>query len=160
MTRRTRRLPVLGLLLLLTACFGEGTEGIPPPPPDALDQAGPSGPHTTIAGPAGTTPAPDIATRRYPVPPARLFEAITAVAATEPRSFPLARDPDRLEAAYVVRSQVFGFPDVVLLRVGAAAEAGSTLVLHSASRYGEYDFGVNKARLVHWLARLDAVLPP
>ncbi|MDB5373757.1 MAG: hypothetical protein JWP04_2399 [Belnapia sp.] len=147
-------------LLLLAACFGEGAEGIAPPPPGALEQAGLSGPHTAIAAPAGTRPAPDIVTRPYPVPAAQLFAAITAVAATEPRSFPLDRHPERLEAAYVVRSRVIGFPDVVLLRVTAAGDAASTLVLHSSSRYGHYDFGVNKARLAHWLARLDVVLPP
>ena len=108
----------------------------------------------------GDQPGPDLVTRRYPLPAARLFTAITAVAATEPRTEPLTAYADRLEASFVVRSRVFGFPDVILLRVTPQGEAASTLTLHSSSLYGYSDFGVNRRRLEHWLARLETVLPP
>lgn len=147
----------LALLLLLPGCLGEE---IPSPAPGAMAQAAPSGPHTAIAAPAGTSPAPDITTRRYPLPAARLFTAITAVAATEPRTAPLTAYPARLEASFVSRSRVFGFPDVVLLQVIPQGEAASALTLHSSSLYGYSDFGVNRRRLEHWLARLETVLPP
>lgn len=146
----------LALLLVLPGCLGEE---IPLPAPGAMAQAAPSGPHTAIAAPAGTSPAPDLVTRRYPLPAARLFTAITAVAATEPRTEPLTAHADRLEASFVSRSRVFRFPDVVLLRVTPQGEAASDLTLHSSSVYGEYDFGVNRRRLEHWLARLEKVLP-
>ena len=134
----------LALGLLLPGCLGEE---IPAPPPGALDQAAPSGPHTAIA------------TRSYPLPAVRLFTAITAVAATEPRTEPLTTYADRLEASFVARSLVFGFPDVILLRVTPQGEAASALTLHSSSLYGYSDFGVNGRRLEHWLARLEKVLP-
>ena len=143
-------------LLLLPGCIGED---IPSPQPGVMAQAGPSGPHTAIAAPAGTTPAPDIATRRYPLPAAQLYAAITAVAATEPRTMPLTAYPDRLEASFVSRSRIFGFPDVILLRVIPQGKAASDLALHSSSIYGYSDLGVNRRRLEQWLARLDAVLP-
>jgi hypothetical protein len=126
----------LALLLLLPGCLGET---IPAPPPGALDQAGPSGPHTAVA------------TRGYPLPAARLFTA---------RTEPLTAYADRLEASFVARSRIFGFPDVILLRVTPQGEAASTLTLHSSSLYGYSDFGVNGRRLEHWLARLGTVLPP
>lgn len=146
----------LALLLLLPGCLGET---IPAPPPGALDQAAPSGPHTAIAAPAGRVPAPDLTTRRYPLPAARLFTAITAVAATEPRTEPLTTYPAQLEASFVARSRIFGFPDVILLRVTPQGEAASDLTLHSSSLYGYSDLGVNRRRLEHWLVRLETVLP-
>lgn len=153
-----RRLPVLMIGLLLSGCSGHGAEGQPVPPPGALDVLQrPSSPNTALAAPSGFKPTPDILTPRYGVPPQALYSAIRQIAAEMPRTYPLSNKDDRLEAAYVARSRVFNFPDTIMLKV-AAVPGGSTLVLYSASRYGESDFGVNKARVTAWLAALDTIL--
>ncbi|MCW3475723.1 DUF1499 domain-containing protein [Limobrevibacterium gyesilva] len=150
----TRLLPLL-LGLLLPACSGHGAEGLPVPPPmDMTRIERPATPNTALAAPAGFTPAPDIATRRYDVPPARLYAAIRAVAAAQPRTFAHAAYDDRLQAHYVARSALLNFPDLIAVQV--TPESG--LILWSRSVYGRSDFGVNRRRVATWLAALDAAL--
>jgi uncharacterized protein (DUF1499 family) len=60
----------------------------------------------------------------------------------------------------VVRSAVFNFPDLVTAQVAPDGENASTLILYSRSVYGRSDFGVNRKRLLSWLAAFDASLPP
>ncbi len=149
-----RFLPVL-LVLPLLACSGHGAGGLPTPPPMDMGRiVRPATPNTALAAPAGFTPTPDLVTRRYDVPPALLFAAIRQVAAAQPRTFPAALYHDRMQAHYVARSRIFNFPDLITVQVNPDA----TLVLWSRSVYGRSDFGVNRARLEHWLAALDAVL--
>jgi uncharacterized protein (DUF1499 family) len=150
-----RRLLPAALGLLLAGCSGHGAEGIKVPPPmDFSHLTRPSTPNTALAAPAGFVPAPDIVTRRYPVPPDRLYAAIKAVALAQPRTYPLVAYDDRRQAHYVARSRVFNFPDLIAVQVG---DDGS-LILWSRSVYGESDLGVNRRRLAAWLAALDAAL--
>lgn len=149
-----RILPLLAGLLM-SGCSGHGAEGIPVPPPmDFSHLARPGSPNTALGAPAGFTPAPDIVTRVYPVPPERLYAAVKAVALAQPRTFLHVAYDDRRQAHYVARSRVFNFPDLIAARV----EDDSTLILWSRSVYGESDLGVNRARLVAWLAALDVAL--
>ncbi|MBN8890429.1 MAG: hypothetical protein BGP12_16600 [Rhodospirillales bacterium 70-18] len=161
--------------LVFPACGLPGAQGLPVPPPMTLPGLHrPDSPNTALAAPAGFTPAPDIVTRAYPVPPATLYTAIRAVAAAAPRSFPQVAYDDRLQAHYVVRSKLLNFPDLVTIQVipgpvvpgpvvpgqvtPGQGTPGSGLILWSRSVYGRSDFGVNKARLAGWLAALDARL--
>ena len=156
--RLARSILLLVIGMLLSGCSGHGAEGQPVPPPGALDiLQRPSSPNTALAAPSGYKPVPDILTPRYGVPPQALYTAIRRIAAEMPRTYPLSNADDRLEASYVARSRVFNFPDIIMLKV-SAVPGGSTLVLYSASRYGESDFGVNKTRLTAWLAALDTML--
>ena len=88
------------------------------------------------------------------MPPDRLFAAIRQVADSQPRSFLQVAYPERLQAHYVLRSDWFNFPDLVTVQV----TPDSRLILWSRSVYGRSDLGVNKARLIAWLAALDRVL--
>lgn len=149
------KVPTMLLALLLPAC-GDGTSGIAPPP--MMDMAHierPKTPNTALAAPAGFRPEPDIATRAYPLPAAALYAAVTAVAAAQPRTFLLRAYDGQLQAHYVARSAVFGFPDLVAVQVTAEGAEQSRLVLWSRSRYGQSDLGVNARRLRAWLAALD-----
>ena len=74
---------------------------------------------------------------------ARLFAAVHAVAAAQPRTFLAASYPDRLQDHWVARSAVFNFPDLITVQVAAAGPT-STLVLYSRSVYGRSDLGVNR----------------
>ena len=83
--------------------------------------------------------------------------ALRRIASTEPRVYPLGRFNDKLQAAYVARSRVLNFPDLV--QVAAVPDGqGSWPVIYSRSVYGRYDFGVNRQRVETWLSRIpDAI---
>jgi hypothetical protein len=150
--------------LLLPACAATGAAGLPVPPPmDFSALVRPATPNSALAGPAVPGPhagAPDIVTPVYPVPAARLFAAVRAVAAGQPRIFPAAAYPERGQLHWVARSAVFNFPDLVTAQVVAEGADASVLVLYSRSVYGRSDLGVNLARLRVWLAALNTMLVP
>ena len=146
------RLAALLLALLLPACRGTGADGLPPPEPmDMARLARPSTPNTALAAPQGFSPAPDIATHRYSVPPYRLYAAIRSVAQAQPRTHLHAAFDARRQAHFVARSALLNFPDLIAVQVTPESD----LILWSRSVYGRSDFGVNRARLEAWLAALD-----
>lgn len=149
------RVAALLLGLALPGCSGHGADGLPVPPPVDMGRlVRPSTPNTALAAPAGFTPAPDIATRRYDVPAAALYRAVRQVAAAQSRTFLQVAYDDRLQAHYVARSAMLNFPDLIAVQVNP----DGTLVLWSRSVYGRSDLGVNRRRLTRWLGALDAAL--
>jgi uncharacterized protein (DUF1499 family) len=147
--------------LLLPACGAPGAQGLPVPPPlDMAQLARPASPNTALAAPAGFRLAPDVVTPAYRVPAARLYAAIRAVAAAQPRTYPAAEYPDRLQADWVARSAVLNFPDMVTAQATSAGTDSATLVLYSRSVYGYGDLGTNRRRVEAWLAALDRTLQP
>ncbi len=141
--------------LILPACAAPGAEGLPVPPPmDMAALVRPATPNTALAAPDGFRPAPDIVTRRYAVPPQRLYDTVRRVALAQPRTFAQVAYDDREQAHFVARSLVFNFPDLIAVQV--TPESG--LILWSRSVYGRSDLGVNHQRLQAWLAALDAAL--
>lgn len=150
------RVAALLVALLLPACRGTGADGLPVPEPmDMARLSRPGTPNTALAAPPGFTPAPDIETRRYPVPPDRLYAAIRSVALAQPRTHLHAVFDGQLQAHFVARSALLNYPDLIAVQV--TPESG--LILWSRSVYGRSDFGVNRARLAAWLAALDVALP-
>ena len=107
--------------------------------------------------PAGFQPVPDILARPYSMPAPALYAALQDVALRQERVFPLAAYPERGQAFWVARSAVFNFPDVISAEIRANTPETSTIVLYSRSIYGSSDLGVNRKRLVAWIAALDAV---
>ena len=53
---------------------------------------------------------------------------------------------------------VFGFPNIIDIRVIDIEAARSTLAIYSRSQYGYYDFGANKWRVEMWLKELVGTL--
>ena len=141
--------------LLLPACAASGAGGLPTPA--LLDMSHlqrPASPNTAFAAPAGGNSAPDIVTPVFPVPAARLYADVMAVAAEQKRTFLAASYPAPRQAHFVARSALFNFPDLITAQVAEAGPDTSTLVLYSRSVYGYGDFGVNRQRLNAWLAAL------
>ncbi len=149
--------PIAWLLgLFLPACGAAGADGLPPPVPmDVMRIERPSSPNTALAAPAGFTPAPDVVTHVYTLPPARLFAAVRATAEAQPRVYRAALFPDRLQAHYVARTAIANFPDLVTVQVLPSDGGGGTLVVWSRSVYGYSDMGVNRARVDTWLSALE-----
>ena len=106
---------------LMPACAASGAGGLPTP--TLLDMSHiqrPASPNTALAAPAGSSPAPDIVTPVFQVAPARLYDAVIAVAAAQPRTFLAATYPAERQAHFVVRSAWFNFPDLVTAQIGEA----------------------------------------
>lgn len=145
--------------LVFPACARAGIGGLPPA--RYIDPHGitrPATPNTALAAPAGFSPAPDIVTPVYKVPPATLFADVEKLAAAEPRTYVQGVLTARLQAQYVVRSAAFNFPDLVMAQVLPGPDKTSArLVLWSRSVYGRSDFGVNKQRIRAWLATLATI---
>ncbi len=147
--------------LVLPACGFPAAEGLPTPKPmDIARIVRPSTPNTALAAPAGFNPPPDVATPVYAVEAGRLFALVQDVAAGQPRTYPAATFPDRLQADYVARSAVFNFPDLIMVQAIRTGPDSSSLILYSRSVYGHSDLGANRKRLDAWLAALSAKLPP
>ncbi len=121
----------------------------------------PSSPNTALAAPPEFSPKPDIVTPTYHVPAvAQLYADVLTVAAAQPRTFVAAVYQPQFQAHFVARSAWLNFPDLIVAQVTAAGSDASTLALYSRSVYGYGDFGVNRARLITWLAALDRTLTP
>lgn len=142
--------------LLLPACGFGGAGGVKVPQPmDFAHIEFPSTPNAALVGPAGMQPAPHIVTPVYPVAAPVLQAALREVAAGQRGVFPLAAYPERGQMFWVARSAVFNFPDVVAAEIRPVTPGESSLVLYSRSLYGSSDLGVNRQRLVAWIAALD-----
>lgn len=152
--------PVAWLVsFLLPACGYTGAQGLPTPPVmDIAKIERPTSPNTALAAPTGFTPSPDIVTTVYNVSADKLFTAVLAVAADQPRTYQAATYPAQLQAHYVARSALFNFPDLVTVQVRAGTPDSSNLILWSRSVYGHSDLGVNKQRVQDWLAALQSKL--
>jgi uncharacterized protein (DUF1499 family) len=72
----------------------------------------------------------------------------------EPRVQEVGRDLATMQVDYVQRSELFRFPDLITVRFIPVGETQSTLAIYSRSIYGQGDMGVNRARVLDWLAKL------
>lgn len=96
----------------------------------------------------------DAAAPVYPVSPAALARRIDAVARAWPRTRLFAGDPASGHMTYITRTRVWGFPDFTSVAV-LPAPGGATFAAFARARFGESDFGVNRARLQAWLKALS-----
>ena len=142
--------------IFLPACGASGAGGLPRPA--LLDMTHidrPASPNTALAGPAGADPAPDIVTPVFGVPASRLYGAVIAAAADQPRTYLAAEYPAERQAHFVARSTWLNLPDLITAQIGEDGPDASTLVLYSRSVYGYSDLGVNRQRLTSWLATVQ-----
>jgi uncharacterized protein (DUF1499 family) len=148
--------PLAWLLgLFLPACAASGAAGLPAPALIDMEHlARPASPNSALAAPAGSQPAPDLVTPRFPLPAPRLYRLLMGVAEEQSRTFLAGQYAARLQAHFVARSAVLNFPDLITAQVTEAGPDNSTLVLYSRSVYGYSDFGVNRKRLSMWLAAI------
>ena len=72
-----------------------------------------------------------------------------AVALGAPRTKVLAASVEEGHVTYVSRSKWMGFPDLA-----TAKQEGDDLLIYARQRFGRKDYGVNKARIDGWLARM------
>ena len=88
--------------------------------------------------------------RVFPMTAAELAGRLVEVALAEPGTRVLAGDAGQGFVTLVQRSRVVGFPDLVTIRA-RDVEGGAALTIWSRSRFGGYDWGVNRARIERWV---------
>lgn len=81
-----------------------------------------------------------------------LMARLQRVALAEPR-VTLLGERDGF-ATYVQRSALMRYPDYISAKA-VEVEGGAALYLYSRSRYGYDDMGVNRARALRWLEKLE-----
>lgn len=145
------------LSLVFPACGQVGAAGITPPGPvDFTRLHLPHSPNKALAAPAGFSPKPEFVTPRYSMPPQALYAIVVSIAKAEPRTYALDGSPERLQLAWVERTPIANFPDVVETEIRPDPAGGSELILYSHSIYGYFDFGTNAARVKRWLGAIAA----
>ncbi len=93
----------------------------------------------------------DLPTLRLAQPPAEVAARLEAIALATPRTVRVAGEG--LWVTYVTRSALWGFPDYTSVKV-VPDGAGSAVTIFARARFGESDFGVNRARVESWLSQL------
>jgi len=94
----------------------------------------------------------------FDLPAARLWQAWLMVAARQPRTTLIALDADRHRSVHVQQSRVFRFQDRVRAEIVEFDRRRCGLAIDSRSLLGYYDLGVNRRRVLMWLAELREAL--
>jgi len=136
-------------------CGTTGTAGISAPGVVDFSHFHLLGHSEVLAAPAWFVPAPQIVTPVYDMAPADLFAQVQNVALLQTRTYVLDDEPQALQAAWVVRTAVGNFPDVVEIAVVAEPGGKSGLIFYSHAVYGASDYGVNRKHAVRWLKDLQ-----
>lgn len=98
---------------------------------------------------------PRLRGRAYPIPFARVWEAVLRVARARPRWTVLETHPATGELHAEARTLLWRFTDDVWIRVSLDAAGQTRVDVTSASRVGKADFGVNARRIARFLHALD-----
>ena len=106
-----------------------------------------SSPNDSLACAPGVCAArADFASPVYPLSRTALLQAAEAILLAEPRTEIAARDDALPQVVFVQKSPIFGFADTIRVQAdGSDGEA--SLIVHSRSNTGYYDFGVNRKRI-------------
>ena len=143
---------------MISSLFSRGADGIPAPAPlDFTTLKLPASPNTCLLTPSVAPGQGHLQRDPLPASPEAVMAALDRVAASMPRSFPLARFPARNQAQWVVRSALMNYPDIVVAEAAQVA-GGTGLWLYSRSLIGWSDMGVNRARVITWLEALEVAL--
>jgi hypothetical protein len=141
--------------LFYPLCATVGATGIPAPGVVDFAHLHLLGHSEILAAPAGFSPAPGLVTPVYDMAPADLFAQVENVAALQPRTFVLDCAPQKLQAAWVIRSAFANFPDVVEVAVLPEPGGRSGLIFYAHALYGVSDYGVNRKHAKRWLKDLE-----
>lgn len=83
--------------------------------------------------------------------PMALMQALDQIALNTPRTVKLAGSVAEGSITYVTRSLFWGFPDYTTVTA-----TNGKLIVFGRLRFGQSDFGVNKARVDGWISQLPA----
>ena len=78
-------------------------------------------------------------------------------AARQPRMVLIGQDEHERRSLHVQRSPVFRFADLVRAAVVPLGIRRSSLILDSRSRFGWWDLGVNRRRVLRWIHEMQVM---
>lgn len=143
---------------MIGVLLSRGAAGVPAAGPvDFGTLALPPSPNTCLLTPSSAPGAGHLHRDPFPATPEAVLEAVRAAAAAMPRTFPLADYPERHQAQWVARTRLMNYPDIVVAEA-APSGGGTGLWLYSRSLIGWSDLGANRARVMAWLAEIEARL--
>jgi uncharacterized protein (DUF1499 family) len=87
--------------------------------------------------------------------PVELLTRLDGIAMATPRTRRIAGSPEDGLITWETRSALWGFPDYTTAQAGSRGNV-SRLDIEARQRFGRGDMGVNAARLLDWLSKLDA----
>jgi len=87
---------------------------------------------------------------------AATLQALDDIALASPRTKVLAGRIAEGKKTYISRSLFLGAPDYTTVQITAAGGAGQ-LTIYGRLRFGIYDFGANRNRIISWLQALEAL---
>jgi uncharacterized protein (DUF1499 family) len=96
----------------------------------------------------------------YVVGAKKLRQEFLRIAIAQPRVSISLSDEVGLYDDLVVRSALFGFPDLVSAQFLDAKGGKSSLAVYSRSVYGRSDLGVNRTRTLYWVKLLNGLIKP
>lgn len=117
---------------------------------DPLTVAKPSTANSFLLRPVDSDASGEV----YQTTPRGLLAAFDAVARAAPRTTVLAGSVEEGQITYLTRSVWWGFPDFTSVRAVPDRD-GARLAIFARARFGEYDFGANRARTLNWMSKLD-----
>ena len=91
----------------------------------------------------------------FPLPPEDLWLIWTQVTAHSKRIVESKLNAETRQSFHVQLTPTLRFPDEVRAEIVGLPDGSSSIAVYSQSRYGLYDFGVNRKRVDRWLERLD-----
>ncbi len=112
---------------------------------------------TNVAATEQESPFPELSPRTFPVPPAKLFDAVKQ-ACQELGWQVVAVEPERRSLAAVVTTRLWRFKDDVRMQVTGLPGGESALYVRSASRVGKGDLGANARHILDLVAQVRSVL--
>jgi len=99
------------------------------------------------------------ATRQFTASEPDILKAIETVILRTPRTKRVAGSIEDGMMTYETRSRIIGFPDYTTVWIGEGIEnSGPFVNIRGQLRFGQYDMGVNKARVQRWLAALGPLI--
>ncbi len=96
----------------------------------------------------------------FDIPWQRLRDYWGEIVADNHRLAAVETDPEARRYAYIERSPLLRFPDIVTVEFVALGPTRSSVAIYSRSRYGKYDFSKNRKRIERWLALLQKIAQP
>lgn len=150
------RATLLALILLNAASSAQAEQPSAAAPVDFAALQTRESPNDYLLCPVGlcVDGQPDRIAPVFAEPAAALEARVRALLAAQPRIAILSDTPGHLVVEQT--SALFGFPDVIDIRIVAVDEARASLAIYSRSRHGYYDFGANERRVSAWLAALQS----
>ena len=108
--------------------------------------------------PPGWSGLADAESPAFAIDAAALWRAWIAFAARQPRTVLRARDERARRSLHLQRSAVLRFPDLVRGEIVALEAGRSGLILDSRARFGFWDLGVNRRRVLRWVHDLQQAM--